>query len=152
MMAQGLDVRELATAIVHASMLLDARRQSATDHAQTLKSASLVISAASVAERTRSRDARAPRVPSQRARELVGFSVEGVVNGERVAAHLHNGQLECDESLRDRALFLVDLGEELIYSNPPRRFNATLTGRPVAVALTLLRSCDRVIALEFDLP
>jgi hypothetical protein len=29
---------------------------------------------------------------------------------------------------------------------------AMLSGRPVAVALTLLRACDRVIAFEFDLP
>ena len=155
MMAEGLHVRERATATVHASILLDARRRSAMDHAQTLQSAALAIREASIAARNRSRDARALRVPlerSVRTRELVGFAVEGVVDGERVAAHLHDGQLECDESLLDRALFLVDLGEELIYSNPPRRFKATVSGRPVAVALTLLRACDRVTAFEFDLP
>jgi hypothetical protein len=75
-----------------------------------------------------------------------------VVDGEQVAARMHAGQLDCDESLRDRALFLVNLREELVYSNPPRRFEATLDGRPVAVALTLLRACDRVVAFEFDLP
>ena len=100
----------------------------------------------------RERAARIPPPRPARPYELLGFRVEGVIDGEQVAAHLHDGQLECDEPLRDRALFLVDLREELVYSCPPRRFEATLDGRPVAVALTLLRACDRVVALEFDLP
>jgi hypothetical protein len=106
-------------------------------HAETLMSASL---------------ARIPLPRPARPGELVGFRVEGVIDGEQVAAHLRDGQLECDESLRDRALFLVDLKEELVYSNPPRRFEATLDGPPVVVALTLLRACDRAVAFEFDLP
>jgi hypothetical protein len=85
-------------------------------------------------------------------RTLAGFTVEGVVDGQRVCARWSANRLECDESLRDRALFLVDLGEELVYADPPRRLTATLEGPPVAVALTLLRACDRVIAFEFDLP
>ena len=157
MMADGLQVRERATATVRASMLLNARRRVAMDRAEALMSAALVLREASIAVRNRCRDTRAERIPlplprPARQRELVGFTIEGVVDGEQVAAHLQDDQLECDESLRDRALFLVDLGEELVYSNPPRHFKATLDGRPVAVALTLLRACDRVIAFEFDLP
>jgi hypothetical protein len=79
------------------------------------------------------------------------FTVEGVVDGRPVSARWSDGRLHCDEPLRERALFLVDLGEELVYTDPPRRFAATLTGRPVAIALTLLRACDRVTAFQVDL-
>ena len=154
-MAHGLQLREQATAMIHASMLLEARRQLAMDNAQSLTSTALVLRSTAAAVRQHAHEARSTRVAAQRpaqARELVGFTVEGVVDGQQVAAHLKDGRLECDELLRDRALFLVDFGEELVYSKPQRRFKATLSGRPVAVALTLLRACDRVVALEFDLP
>jgi hypothetical protein len=82
---------------------------------------------------------------------LVDFTIEGVVEGRAVCAHWSHGRLRCDERLRARALVLVDLGEELIYTDPPRRFAATLEGRPVAIALTLLRACDRVTAFQIDL-
>jgi hypothetical protein len=81
---------------------------------------------------------------SQPERGLAGFRLEGVVDGETVVASWSRGRLLCDPALYDRALFLVDLGERLIYTNPAREFLATLDGPPIAVALTLLRSCDRI--------
>jgi hypothetical protein len=42
------------------------------------------------------------------------------------------------------ARLLVDLEEEFVYDDPPRCFLATLEGPPIAVALTLIRACDRV--------
>jgi len=152
--ANGLDVRQQAAAAVQVSMVLKGRRQLAVERAKMLSAAAFVLRAAAEAQRQRYQSDRAARHPgeSNATRELAGFTVEGMVDGQAVAAHLANGLLDCDELLRDRALFLVDLGEELIYADPPRRFEATLSGRPVAVALTLLRACDRVVAFEFDLP
>jgi hypothetical protein len=82
---------------------------------------------------------------------LLDFTVEGLVDGRAVSARWSRGRLRCNERLRQRALLLVDLGEELIYTDPPRRFAATLEGMPVAIALTLLRACDRVTAFQIDL-
>jgi hypothetical protein len=72
------------------------------------------------------------------------FLVEGLVDGELVAAVWSDGRLDCDDRLRARALILVDLEEEFVYTDPPRCFIATLEGPPIAVALTLIRACDRV--------
>jgi hypothetical protein len=83
---------------------------------------------------------------------LIGFAVEGVVGGQPVLARWRNGRLRCDAPLQERALLLIALGEELVSTDPPRRFAATLDGRPVAIALTLLRACDRVTAFQVDLP
>ncbi len=154
MTPHSLDVRRQAAAAVHVSMILSDRWQLAVKRARTLSSTAFVLRAAAEAQRQRYQTDRAARHPDglSPTRELLGFTVEGMVDGQAVSAHLANGLLDCDELLRDRALFLVDLGEELIYTDPPRRFVATLSGRPVAVALTLLRACDRVVAFEFDLP
>jgi hypothetical protein len=72
------------------------------------------------------------------------FLVEGLVDGELVAAAWADGRLDCDDQLRARALILVDLEEEFVYTDPPRCFIASLEGPPIAVALTLIRACDRV--------
>ena len=154
MTPHGLDVQRQAAAAKRISMVLKGRRQLAVERARMLSSTAFVLRAAAEAQRQRYQSDQAARHPAgpSMARELLGFTVEGVVDGQAVAAHLADGLLDCDELLRDRALFLVDLGEELIYADPPRRFEATLSGRPVAVALTLLRACDRVVAFEFDLP
>jgi hypothetical protein len=85
-------------------------------------------------------------------RGLIGFTVEGVIEGQPVRARWRNGQLRCDPALHERALLLVGLSEELVYTDPPTRFAATLDGRPVAIALTLLRACDRVTAFQVELP
>jgi hypothetical protein len=152
--ANRMDVRQQAAAAVRISMVLRDRHQLAVKRAEMLSSTAFVLRAAAEAECDRYRTDRAARQSHRTGmtRELAGFAVEGVVDGQRVAARFAEGMLDCDELLRDRALFLVDLGEELAYADPPRRFVATLDGRPVAVALTLLRACDRVVAFEFDLP
>jgi hypothetical protein len=154
MTPHGLDMQRQAAAAVRVSMVLRGRQQLAVERARMLSSTAFVLRAAAEAQRDRYLSDQAARHPggSGATRELVGFSVEGMVDGERVSARFAHGLLDCDEPLRDRALFLVDFGEELVYADPPRRFEATLSGRPVAVALTLLRACDRVMAFEFDLP
>lgn len=82
---------------------------------------------------------------SRRGGPAVGrFTVEGMVDGEEVRASWADGRLACDELLRSRALLLVDLEEEFLYSDPPRCFIASLDGPPIAVALTMIRACDRV--------
>jgi hypothetical protein len=154
-MAEQLHVRQQAAAAVNAALALTGRWRRAVGRSQALAATSSLLRREAEAERLRlrrERAARASSMPVEPVRDLVGFSVEGIVDGGRVSAKWANGGLRCDEALRDRALFLVDLGEELVYAEPPRRFQATLTGRPVAVALTLLRACDRVVAFEFDLP
>jgi hypothetical protein len=151
MAANELDMRQRAAAAVRVAVVLEERRQVAIERARTLAATASLLRAEAEAARIRQRGARPTRGPCA-PRELAGFSVEGLVDEQRVYARWAGGRLDCDESLRDRALFLVDLGEELIYADPPRRFQATLEGRPVAVALTLLRACDRVMAFDFDLP
>jgi hypothetical protein len=148
------DVREWAVSAKRASRSLGARAQLAMERAQQLSSASLALRAAAEAARTRSRQAKAPLryLGLNAGRALAGFKIEGVVRGQHVRAHWSGSRLDCDEMLRDQALFLVDMGEELVYADPPRRLRATLEGQPVAVALTLMRACDRVVAFEFDLP
>jgi len=72
------------------------------------------------------------------------FMIQGLVDGQEVSAAWSGGRLACDERLRTRALLLVDLEEKFVYDDPPRCFLATLEGPPIAVALTLIRACDRV--------
>ena len=80
------------------------------------------------------------------------FTVEGMVDGEAVRASWADGRLACDELLRSRALLLVDLAEEFVYSDPPRCFTASLDGPPIAVALTMIRACDRVTRIMLAPP
>jgi hypothetical protein len=90
---------------------------------------------------------------SRRGGPAVGrFTVEGVVDGEAVRASWADGRLACDELLRSRALLLVDLEEEFLYSDPPRCFIASLDGPPIAVALTMIRACDRVTRIVLAPP
>jgi hypothetical protein len=80
------------------------------------------------------------------------FAVEGVLDGQVVRACWAQGQLTCDRALRERAMLLVDLGDELTTDDPPRRFVASLQAPAIAVALTLMRACDRVLAVTLDAP
>jgi hypothetical protein len=90
---------------------------------------------------------------SRRGGPAVGrFTVEGMVDGEEVRASWADGRLACDELLRSRALLLVDLEEEFVYSDPPRCFIASLDGPPIAVALTMIRACDRVTRIMLAPP
>jgi hypothetical protein len=80
------------------------------------------------------------------------FAIQGLVDGSEVRASWSGGLLACDERLRTRALFLVDLEEEFVYDDPPRCFIASLEGPPIAVALTLIRACDRVTRIALAPP
>jgi hypothetical protein len=98
------------------------------------------------------RAGRVQRASRQRTRwsgrgSVGGFVVEGLVEGHEVRAVWSGGRLACDERLRTRALLLVDLEEEFVYDDPPRRFIASLEGPPIAIALTLIRACDRVTVI-----
>jgi hypothetical protein len=150
----GLELREQSVAAIRAAVALKARRDAAMRRARTLEATAIRLRGSARAEylRCRARATRSPAPAPAPARGLIGFTVEGVVDERPVRARWHNGRLRCDEPLYQRALLLIDLGEELVYTDPPRRFAATLDGRPVAIALTLLRACDRVTAFQVDLP
>jgi hypothetical protein len=80
------------------------------------------------------------------------FVIDGLLDGRPVRAAWRDGRLACDDDLRARALLLVDLEEEFVYDDPPRVFIATLSGPPIAVALTLIRACDRVTRIVLAPP
>jgi hypothetical protein len=79
---------------------------------------------------------------------MARFEIEGLLDGREVRAVWSGGRLACDETLLARALLLVDLEEEFVYDDPPRCFVATVEGPPIAVALTLIRACDRVTCIS----
>jgi hypothetical protein len=80
------------------------------------------------------------------------FQVQGLIDGQPVAATLTRGRLICDPALRARADLLVDLQEVFSDEEGRPRYVASLEGPDVAVALTLLRACDRVAGLSFAIP
>jgi hypothetical protein len=82
---------------------------------------------------------------------LAWFAVQGVIDQQVVRAVWTEGQLCCDRLLGARARLLVDLGAEFRSDDPPRRYHASLQAPPVAVLLTLMRSCDLTTVLEVDL-
>jgi len=148
-------VRAQTAAAVAAAVLLADRRSVAMRHAQALHETAAILRQTSQTERVlirRARERRARTTAPEPRRELIGFTLEGLVDGEPVSARWANGTLQCDPPLRERALLLVDMGEEFVYPDSPRCLAATLDGRPVAVALTLIRACNRVVAFEVDLP
>jgi hypothetical protein len=83
---------------------------------------------------------------------LDAFQVEGLLDGQPVTATWTRGRLACDPALRDRAELLVDLGEEFSDAEGRPRYAASLDGPAVAVALTLVRACDRVTRLALATP
>jgi hypothetical protein len=80
------------------------------------------------------------------------FEVNGLIDGQPVGATWSRGRLVCDPALWDRAQLLVDLHE--VFSDEAGRpcYVASLEGPDVAVALTLLRACDRVVGFSFAIP
>ena len=83
---------------------------------------------------------------------LDGFQVQGLIDGQPVAATLTGGGLLCDPPLRARAELLVDLQEVFSDEQGRPRYVASLEGPEVAVALTLLRACDPVAGLSLSIP
>ena len=83
---------------------------------------------------------------------LDAFQVEGLLDGQPVAAGWAWGRLACDPVLRARAELLVDLGEVFFDHEGRPRYQASLDGPALAVALTLVRACDRVTGLALGLP
>jgi hypothetical protein len=83
---------------------------------------------------------------------LDGFQVQGLIDGQPVAATLTRGRLVCDPALRARAELLVDLHEVFSDEQGRPRYVASLEGPEVAVALTLLRACDRTAGLSLNIP
>jgi hypothetical protein len=82
---------------------------------------------------------------------LAWFAIQGVLDEQVVRAVWADGRLTCDGPLHDRARLLVDLGAEFGYSDPRRRFVASLQAPAIAVLLTLIRACDLATAIEADL-
>jgi hypothetical protein len=82
---------------------------------------------------------------------LAWFAVQGVIDQQVVRAVWADGQLCCDRLLGARARLLVDLGAQFRSDDPPRRYHASLQAPPVAVLLTLIRTCDLTTVLEVDL-
>jgi hypothetical protein len=62
------------------------------------------------------------------------------------------GELRCSPGLAARAQLLVDLEESFVFEDPPRCLAASLEDPPVAVALTLIRACDRVTSIDVSTP
>jgi hypothetical protein len=83
---------------------------------------------------------------------LDAFGVEGLLDGQPVAAAWSRGRLACDPALRARAELLVDLGEVFFDDQGQPRYQASLNGPALAVALTLVRACDRVTTLALGVP
>jgi hypothetical protein len=80
------------------------------------------------------------------------FTVEGELANRPVRARWSHGHLECDERLLTQAQLLVELGTVFVNHDPPASVEATLTGPPPAVMLTLARACDRVERVDFTPP
>lgn len=83
------------------------------------------------------------RMDSRRHRAFV--RLRGVVEGVEVAAVVRNdGSVVGTPSLLGRGSLLVAMGEEFDAGQIP----AMVGVDPLATALTLLRACDRVVAME----
>jgi hypothetical protein len=78
------------------------------------------------------------------------FTIDGELAGRHVRARWSHGRLDCDERLLTQAQLLVDLGTVFVNHDPPASVDATLTGAPPAVMLTLARACDRVDGVDFS--
>jgi hypothetical protein len=78
------------------------------------------------------------------------FTLEGQLGDHSVQASWDDGRLTGDARLLTHAQLLADLGTVFVNANPPARVEATLTGEPAAVMLTLARACDTVTRVESE--
>ncbi|MBV8295917.1 MAG: hypothetical protein JO085_03700 [Acidimicrobiia bacterium] len=77
------------------------------------------------------------------------FSLAGVLGDRNVWARWAHGSLRCHPDLMTQARLLVELGTVFEHHDPPARVEATVTGAPAAVMMTLARACDRVVVVDF---
>jgi len=82
--------------------------------------------------------------------EVRWFSLDGVVGDEAVWARWTHGHLRCHPALMTQARLLVELGTTFEHDDPPAHVDATVTGTPAAVMLTLASACDRVLAVDYS--
>ena len=92
----------------------------------------------------------APRAHVRVDAPVRSFTLEGRLAGRPVQARWDNGRLTGDARLITHAQLLADLHTVFVNANPPARVEATLTGEPAAVMLTLARACDTVTSVESD--
>ncbi|TMK83597.1 MAG: hypothetical protein E6G57_15750 [Actinobacteria bacterium] len=92
----------------------------------------------------------APKAHARIDAPVHSFTLEGHLGGRSVWACWDSGRLTGDARLITHAQLLADLGTVFINANPPARVEATLTGEPAAVMLTLARACDTVTSVESE--
>jgi hypothetical protein len=136
-------IRARAAALASRQVVLERRHQEVVAAAGALcHTAQVQLARRQVARRRRQGDQVEPPA---------WFAVQGVIDEQVVRAVWSDGRLTCDPPLRARARLLVDLGAEFRSDDPPRRFVASLQTPPVAVLLTMIRSCDLATVIEVDL-
>jgi hypothetical protein len=79
-----------------------------------------------------------------------GFALTGALGDRPVWAHWWGGRLRCHPSLMTQARLLVEMGTVFVHADPPAWVEATVTGDPAAVMLTLARACDHVVSVNFS--
>ena len=92
----------------------------------------------------------APRAHVRDDAPVRSFTLEGELGGYPVRVRWDHGRLTGDPRLITHAQLLADLGTVFVNNHPPARVEATLTGEPAAVMLTLARACDRVTSVESE--
>ena len=79
------------------------------------------------------------------------FAIQGFVDGREVTAETVDESIVVDEVLFDRARQLVEQGATFELPDYHVRFDACVEGDDVAVALTFLRSFDRIVSMRMSL-
>jgi hypothetical protein len=88
---------------------------------------------------------------TERRKGLTWFAIEGVIEGRTVRGAWSPGHLKCSPLLESRARLLIELDETFLLDDPPACLAASLDEPPVAVALTLMRACDRTVVVQLGL-
>ena len=92
----------------------------------------------------------APRAHVRDDAPVRSFTLEGELGGYPVRVRWDHGRLTGDPRLITHAQLLADLGTVFINVNPLARVEATLTGEPAAVMLTLARAWPEVLSNAVD--
>jgi hypothetical protein len=79
------------------------------------------------------------------------FAIRGFVDGREVAAETVDESIVVDEVLYHRACGLVEQGATFELPDYDVAFEACVDGDDVAVALTFLRSFDRIVSMRMSL-